>query len=50
MENFFELLGSTEEQKVSLGSYQLQGSAYDWRLMEKKRVEANEEEVVRPYT
>ncbi|XP_074360614.1 uncharacterized protein LOC141700827 [Apium graveolens] len=37
MEKIFELLGSTDEQKVNLASYQLQGSAYDWWLIEKMR-------------
>ena len=35
MEKAFGLLGSNEEQKVTLAVYQLQGSAYDWWLMEK---------------
>ncbi|XP_074324379.1 uncharacterized protein LOC141661294 [Apium graveolens] len=50
MEKIFELLGSTDEQKVNLASYQLQGSAYDWWLMEKRRVENNEEEASGAYT
>ncbi|XP_074360595.1 uncharacterized protein LOC141700813 [Apium graveolens] len=50
MEKIFELLGSTDEQKVNLASYQLQGSAYDWWLMEKRRGENNEEEASRAYT
>ena len=50
MEKIFELLGSNDEQKVSLASYQLQGSAYDWWLMEKRRVDGNEEEAAQPYT
>ncbi|XP_074350874.1 uncharacterized protein LOC141690121 [Apium graveolens] len=50
MEKIFDLLGSTDEQKVSLASYQLQGSAYDWWLMEKRRVEGNEEGAAQAYT
>ncbi|XP_017233498.1 uncharacterized protein LOC108207573 [Daucus carota subsp. sativus] len=50
MEKIFELLGSNDEQKVSLASYQLQGSAYDWWLMKKRRVDGNEEEAAQPYT
>ncbi|XP_074352186.1 uncharacterized protein LOC141691359 [Apium graveolens] len=50
MEKIFEFLGSTDEQKVSLASYQLQGSAYDWWLMEKRHVEGNEEGAAQTYT
>ncbi|XP_074373043.1 uncharacterized protein LOC141713501 [Apium graveolens] len=50
MEKIFDLLGSTNEQKVSLASYQLQGSAYDWWLMEKRRIQGNEEGVAQAYT
>ena len=41
MEKAFELLGSNYGQKVTLTVYQLQGSAYDWWLMEKRRNEEN---------
>ena len=41
MEKGFGLLGSNEEQKVTLAVYQLQWSAYDLWLMEKKKNEQN---------
>ncbi|KAL8113885.1 hypothetical protein AgCh_020970 [Apium graveolens] len=44
MEKAFELLGSNDEQKVTLAVYQLQGSAFDWWLMEKRKNETNAEE------
>ncbi|XP_074341444.1 uncharacterized protein LOC141678914 [Apium graveolens] len=51
MEKAFGLLGSNEEQKVTLAVYQLQGSAYDWWLMEKRKNETtNLEENHEPYT
>lgn len=49
MEKVFELLGSSDEQKISLASYQLEGSVYDW-LMETRRVKGNEGDSVEPYT
>ena len=42
-------LRTTEKQKVSLSSYQPQRSAYDWLLIEKRRVKCNPKEVVQPY-
>lgn len=50
MEKAFELLGSNEEQKVTLAVYQLQGSAYDLWLMEKRKNEGNAEANQEPYT
>ena len=41
MEKAFELMGSNDGQKVTLAVYQLQGSAYDWWLMEQRRNEEN---------
>lgn len=46
MEKVFDLLGSSEANKVTLAVYQLQGGAYDWWLMEKRKHEGNPE----PYT
>lgn len=51
MEKAFGLLSSNEEQKVTLAVYQLQGSAYDWWLMEKRKNEtATTEGDPEPYT
>ena len=51
MEKAFGLLDNNEEQKVTLAVYQLQGSAYDWWLMEKRKNEnATNEEEPEPYT
>ncbi|XP_074346988.1 uncharacterized protein LOC141685803 [Apium graveolens] len=50
MEKIFDLLGSIDEQKISLASYQLQGGVHDWWLMEKRRVEGNEERATQTYT
>ncbi|XP_074347317.1 uncharacterized protein LOC141686162 [Apium graveolens] len=52
MEKAFGLLGSNEQQKVTLAVYQLQGNAYDWWLMEKRKNETakNVEENPEPYT
>ncbi|XP_074378468.1 uncharacterized protein LOC141720005 [Apium graveolens] len=44
MEKTFELLGSNDEQKVTLAVYQLQGNAFDWWLMEKRK---NERDFIR---
>ena len=41
MEKAFELMGSNDGQKVTLVVYQLQGSAYDWWLMEQRKNEEN---------
>ncbi|XP_017239869.1 uncharacterized protein LOC108212659 [Daucus carota subsp. sativus] len=41
MEKAFKLMGSNVGQKVTLAVYQLQGSAYDWWLMEQRRNEEN---------
>ncbi|XP_074323743.1 uncharacterized protein LOC141660655 [Apium graveolens] len=54
MEKIFELLGSTDEQKVNLASYQLQGSAYDWTVRAKLehdfiRLEQGEKQTVSEY-
>ncbi|XP_074374347.1 uncharacterized protein LOC141714744 [Apium graveolens] len=49
MEKAFELLGSNDEQKVTVAVYQLQGSAFDWWLMEKRKNEANAEANQKPY-
>lgn len=45
MEKAFELMGSNDAQKVTLAVYQLQGSAYDWWLMEQRRNEGNPDPV-----
>ncbi|XP_074356287.1 uncharacterized protein LOC141695987 [Apium graveolens] len=50
MEKTFELLGSNDEQKVTLAVYQLQRSAFDWWLMEKSKNEANAEANQEPYS
>lgn len=51
MEKAFRLLGSTEEQKITLAVYQLQGSAYDRWLMEQRKNEtATTERDPEPYT
>ncbi|XP_074324251.1 uncharacterized protein LOC141661167 [Apium graveolens] len=52
MEKAFGLLGSNEQQKMTLAVYQWQGSAYDWWLMEKRKNEitSNLEENPEPYT
>ena len=39
METTFRFLGSNDEQKVTLAVYQIQGSAYDWWFMEKRKNE-----------
>ncbi|XP_074374140.1 uncharacterized protein LOC141714524 [Apium graveolens] len=50
MKKAFELLGSNDEQKVTLAVYQPQGSAFDWWLMEKRKNEANAEANQEPYS
>lgn len=51
MEKAFGLLESNEEQKVTLAMYQLQGSVYDWWLMETRKNEAaNIKWIGEPYT
>ncbi|KAL8088446.1 hypothetical protein AgCh_038289 [Apium graveolens] len=52
MEKAFRLLGINEQQKMTLAMYQLQGSAYDWWLMEKRKNEiiSNLEENPELYT
>ena len=37
IEKAFELLGNNDGHKVTLAVYQLQGSAYDWWLMEQRK-------------
>ncbi|XP_074347382.1 uncharacterized protein LOC141686233 [Apium graveolens] len=51
MEKAFGILGSSEQQKVTLAVYQLQESAYDWWLMEKRKnkTTSNLEENPEPY-